>query len=580
MMNYKLFILIILCLPCHNLFSQNDYGFSFFEKKVKTESDKFTQSANFRKAQSFFLEHAWDSTLVYSMKQLSESPDNTELKNYCLLFRGVSFQRKQLYNEAKKEFTKISKDFIFHNNITLYLGEIALIKEKFPEAIHYFKKVEKLNISEIFGVKKSVIDQNLGTCYLLQEEFELAEFYLLKSTKAQEIEKDTIKLIGSYGDIANLYYSQYKDAQAIPYFQKAYDLSKIVSNVDLKRKTALNMSVVEEERKKYQKALQYRKESDRWKDSVNDQNKIYAIAQAEKEIAVEKEQKQVAIFKADNKVKIAERNTYLYSAIVLLLMLGVSAYLYREKVKRNKIINRQKESLDELNATKDKLFSIVSHDLRSSVNAIKTSNKKLINTLETENLTKVNSLLQNNSSIVNGAYNLLDNLLNWALLQTKQSYFEITKLRLFRIVEHVAYNYKAILADKEISFENSISKDDIVYVDKESLKIILRNLIDNAIKFSNPKDKISIYTNNDDSSFCQLTIEDTGIGMSDITREELLKDTSLLAKKQHEDIIGTGLGMQLCKSMIKKNSGTFSIESELGKGTKMIILLPKILPNG
>jgi signal transduction histidine kinase len=261
-------------------------------------------------------------------------------------------------------------------------------------------------------------------------------------------------------------------------------------------------------------------------------------------------------------------------------MLGVSVYLYREKVKRNKIINQQKESLDELNAAKDKLFSIVSHDLRSSVNAIKTSNKKLINTLETKNLAEVNSLLQNNSSIVNGAYNLLDNLLNWALLQTKQSYFEITKLRLFRIVEHVVYNYKAILADKEISFENTIPKDDIIYVDKESLKIILRNLIDNAIKVSNPKDKISMYTNNNDSNFCQLIVEDTGVGMDDTTLQELLKDTSLLAKKQHEDIIGTGLGMQLCKSMIKKNNGTFSIQSELGKGTKMMISLPKTLPNG
>ncbi|MGH1386898.1 tetratricopeptide repeat-containing sensor histidine kinase [Kordia sp.] len=514
------------------------------------------------------------------MKQLSESPDNTELKNYCLLFRGISFHKKQLYDEAKKEFTKIPKDFLFHNNIILYLGEIALSQNKVPEAIRYFKQVEKLNTSEIFGVKKSVIDQNLGTCYLLQEEFEKAEFYLLKSTKAQEIEKDTIKLIGSYGDIANLYYSQYKDAQAIPYFEKAYELSKMAHNFDLRRKTALNMSVVEEELKNYPKAIQYRKEYDRWKDSVNDQNKIYATAQAEKKIEVEKEQKKVAIIKADNKVKIAERNTYLYSAIVLLLMLGVSAYLYHEKVKRNKIINEQKERLDELNATKDKLFSIVSHDLRSSVNAIKTSNKKLINTLETKKLTEVNSLLQNNSSIVNGAYNLLDNLLNWALLQTKQSHFEITKLHLFRIVEHVAYNYKAILADKEISFKNTISKDNIVYVDKESLKIILRNLIDNAIKFSNPKDKISVYTNNDNSDFCQLIVEDTGIGMNNTTRKELLKDTSLLAKKQHEDILGTGLGMQLCKSMIKKNNGTFSIQSELGKGTKMMISLPKNLPNG
>ena len=75
--------------------------------------------------------------------------------------------------------------------------------------------------------------------------------------------------------------------------------------------------------------------------------------------------------------------------------------------------------MDELNATKDKLFSIVSHDLRSSVNAIKTSNKKLLGNLETQDKKELTQTLQQNSAIVNGAYGLLDNLLNWALLQTQ-----------------------------------------------------------------------------------------------------------------------------------------------------------------
>lgn len=578
-MNCRLFILLIVYFLSHNLFSQNDYGLSFFEKKVKIESDKFNQNTNFREAQSFFLEHVWDSTLVYSMKQLSESPDNIELRNYCLLFRGISFQKKQLFDEAKKEFNKISEDFLLHNNIILYLGEIALTQNELLKAINYFKKVEKVNPSKIFGVKKGVIDQNLGTCYLLLEKFDQAEFYLLKSVSIQELEKDTIRLIGSYGNIGNLYYNQYKDAQAIPYFEKAYHLSKMIKSYDLKRKTASNMAVVEENRKDYPKAIQYLKVKEKWNDSLNDQNKIYALAQIEKRYAVKEKQKEVILLQAENKVKEAERNTFLYSAIILLLLLVASFYFYREKVKVNKIINDQKENLDELNATKDKLFSIVSHDLRSSVNAIKTSNKKLVDKLEAENLTEVNSLLQNNSAIVNGAYNLLDNLLNWALLQTKQSYFKITKLRLAHIVAHVSYNYKAILTDKEISFENKVAKGDVVFADQESLKIILRNLIDNAIKFSNPNGSIKIYTENEDERFCTLIIEDEGIGIDEATREELLKETILLSKKKHEKIVGTGLGLQLCKSMIKKNNGLFSIESELGKGTKMIISLPKNLPN-
>jgi hypothetical protein len=126
------------------------------------------------------------------------------------------------------------------------------------------------------------------------------------------------------------------------------------------------------------------------------------------------------VLEAENKVKIAE--TVCFFLRFLLMLFGTGTYFYRQKVRNNKIILAQKTELDELNATKDKLFSIVSHDLRSSVNALKVSNGKLQESLETKTLQSWIQL-HNNSAIANGAYNLLDNLLHWALLQTKQSYF-------------------------------------------------------------------------------------------------------------------------------------------------------------
>ena len=188
--------------------------------------------------------------------------------------------------------------------------------------------------------------------------------------------------------------------------------------------------------------------------------------------------------------------------------------------------------------------------------------------------------LQKNSAIVNGAYGLLDNLLNWALLQTQQTYFEMTTLQLSRIIEHVAFNYQPILQDKDMAYVNSVSKRTKVFADQESLKIILRNLLDNAIKFSKEDGKIHIYTEEVSEDYIQLVVEDAGIGMDEATQQELLKDTQLLSKKKHEDILGTGLGLHLVKSMAAKNKGEFTIESELGKGTKMIISLLKKPPHG
>lgn len=562
------------------LFSQEEKELSPFQKELKDVTDEFANAPDFKKAQAFFLEQQWDSTLVYSMRQLSTNSENRELQNYCHFFRGFSFREKSILNEAKEEFTKISKDFEFYNHTRIILGGIAFQQNKFEKAIQHYKVIDSIRTVDLKGLKKTNIEENIGSCYLHLEQYDIAKVYFQKSITLHEAKKDTLELIGSYSNIASFYYNKYLDNEAIPYYQKAYELSKKIDSYEKKLEAANNMAVVEKNRKNFSLALTYTEEVIKYKDILNDRDRTWEIAEIEKEHAVQLKQDEVDNLAIENKLKEAERDRYLYIAIILVLLLGTVFYFYKEKVKTNKIIVAQKEGLDELNATKDKLFSIVSHDLRSSVYALKTSNTELSENLEAKNLEVLDGLLNTNSAIVNGAYNLLDNLLHWALLQTKQSYFEITEMRLFFIVEQTAFNYKPLLKDKKIQFENKVSKSDLVAADQESLKIVLRNLLDNAIKFSKPEGKITIYTRNSDENYCDLVIEDTGIGMNETTRLELIKDSGLLAKKENENIIGTGLGLQLCKSMIKKNKGKFTIESELGKGTKMIVSLRKNLPNG
>ncbi len=560
------------------MFSQEEGKESLlFNNEIKKIALQYKSNINFYKSASFFVEKGWDSTLIYAVKVLV-APQNDTLADYAHYFRGCSFIEKKILDEAEKELSLISHDFEFYYIVKLRLGEIALEQNQFKKAILYLKDVLKSTSNLYF--KKSVVLKNLGLCFHHLSQFNDAETYLFQSIKLQEESKDTLEIVRTYEAIANLYYEQYQDNLAISYFKKAYRFSEKVKDFETKRNTAFNMAVVEENRKNFKEALVYRKESEQWKDSLNNQNKIYEVAKLEKEFAVKQKQKEVSLLQAENKTKEVERDGLLFSVVTLLILLGVTFYFYKEKKNANKIIVSQKEGLDELNATKDKLFSIVSHDLRSSVNALKASNTKLLDNLEEKNLEALDALLHNNSAIVNGAYNLLDNLLNWALLQTKQSYFEITSIRLFFIVEQMVYNYKPLMLDKSIDFESKVLKKDVVLADQESLRIILRNLLDNAIKFSNPHGIIKVYTQNTDETYCNLIIEDSGLGMSEATRKNLLEESSLLSKKENENIEGTGLGLQLCKSLIKKNNGKLSIESELGKGTKMIVSLPKTTLNG
>lgn len=572
---YIVFISISLFLNCF-VFSQKESKDLLFDSLIKNKASTFKSQPYFHSAALFFTEKEWDSTLVFTMRQLNQVKVSQEIQDYAHFLRAYSFKQKKLFEEAYKEFKYISNEFEFYDLVKMHMGQVALELHQFDKAIKYYKELESISSSNSFKYfEKDIVYLNLGLCYHHLGKFDKAEPYLLENVKRNEHKKDTVKLIHAYGNLANVYYEQYKDNLAIPYFKKAYVLSKKIEDIKAKHNTALNMAVVEENRKNFQKALVYRKEYEQWKDSLNDQNKIYEVAKIEKEFAVKQKQKEVDVLEIENRAKIQERNGLLYSALTLLILLGVTFYFYKEKIKTNKIVVAQKERLDELNATKDQLFSIVSHDLRSSVNALKMSNTKLLNNLETKNLEALEDNLQNNSTIVNGAYNLLDNLLHWALLQTKQSYFHIEPLRLFLIVEQVAYNYTPLMQDKEIDFHNSVLKTDKVLADQESLKIILRNLLDNAIKFSESKDTIKIYTEDTKSNYCNLIVEDTGLGIDEATLKTLLDDTTPLAKKAHEDTIGTGLGLKLCKSYTERNNGKFYIESALGKGTRMIVSLPK-----
>ena len=557
---------------------QNKEELLFYAKLKKLASLKYENQINFNKTIKYFIDKNVDSTLIYSNKQLIEDNSIIEINDYCHYLRVKSFQNKKLFKEALKEVNLISKGFNYYYNAKILAGQLYIELYQFEKALICLSEVEENRSKN--SVDNAYLYEGLGVCYLHLKKYNESNFFLLKATSLFESQKNKDKLLTSYQNLANLYYEQYKDNQAIPYFEKAYLLSKKSKNYSDKKDCAQNMAIVEENRKNFEKALVYRKEAEVWNDSLTDQNKIWAVADVEKKFAIKQKQKEIKVLEVENKIKKTQRDGLFIVAALLLSMFGIGLYFYRQKIKTNKIILAQKENLDELNAIKDKLFSIVSHDLRSSVNALKTSNTKLLNHLETKNYEQLDVLLHKNSAIANSSYNLLDNLLNWAQQQTNQLFFQKESLHLFSIVQQIEYNYKPLVFDKNITLKTTIDKTIFVNMDLDSLKIILRNMLDNALKFSKENGTISIYTQNADDNFVQLVIKDTGIGMSEKVINELLQETMQLSKKNNKEIIGTGLGMQLCKSMLAKNGGKLDIQSKEGFGTKIILFLPKELSNG
>jgi signal transduction histidine kinase len=236
------------------------------------------------------------------------------------------------------------------------------------------------------------------------------------------------------------------------------------------------------------------------------------------------------------------------------------------------LINHEKQ-LETLNETKDKLISIIAHDLRSPFNSIIGFSELLIEEVEHFEIEKIKrfSKIINTSSV--NTLNLLDNLLHWAKTQTNQLNFSPEKIEISSIINEVLKTLESTAKFKNISL-NYYQKTPnlVVHADLNMLKTILRNLISNSLKFTKSEGFIHIYTKNINNQV-EIVIEDNGIGMNEATRANLFKihkDSTLGTANEK----GSGLGLLLCKELIEKHRGEIFIESEEGKGTTFKFTLP------
>jgi PAS domain S-box-containing protein len=231
------------------------------------------------------------------------------------------------------------------------------------------------------------------------------------------------------------------------------------------------------------------------------------------------------------------------------------------------------EELHQLNLSKDKLFSIVAHDLRGPFHPMLAITDLLATELNELNDDQIkNFSLELNKQLKN-QYELLENLLNWTRLQLGRMQFQPIKLRLNHIVDKVVHLLLSNAVKKNIKIENNVVPISLV-ADQNMLHSILQNLITNAIKFTNPGGIIKLYSEQKDG-FVEITIEDNGVGISKDNIEKIFNIDGQITTKGTADEKGTGLGLLLIKEMIEKHSGEIRVESEEGKGSKFIFTIPK-----
>ncbi|WP_157811773.1 tetratricopeptide repeat-containing sensor histidine kinase [Tenacibaculum sp. SZ-18] len=497
--------------------------------------------------------------------------NDQEEKDFFHCIHGYSAYTKGLYKKALLSFNSISRSQNYKQIKNYLLGNVHFSLKGYDKSVEHYKDW----IKEIQGSNKvitSAVYRNLGLSYLHLKEYVKAKDYFEKEFSLIS-NSDTLAIIKAKMSLANVYYNQYLDDDAIPLFKEAYDLAKVYSDVELKQNSSLNMAVVERNRKKYKESVEYYREFIRWKDSLFNKDKIWELTEKDKQFAVAQKENEIAIQDEKLKTQKVVQRALIFGASGLLIFLALLGFFYKKLQKQNSLITQQKEDLAIANKTKNYLFSVVSHDLRSPMNTIKHQHLQLKKHIADNNLEGIKEANNSAITVTESTSHLLNNVLHWSLEQNNQMVFEKKEYPFKPIVEHVLYDYENLIEANDVKIKTNYIKNSLIKADRESLKIVLRNLLDNSVKYMNGKGEISIEMGVDSENYAYVSIQDTGIG---ITAERLakinrLKDVSIDKINRSE---GVGLGLILCQTLVKKNDGIITFDSEEGKGTKVTIQLP------
>ncbi|HEX2968324.1 MAG TPA: PAS domain-containing sensor histidine kinase [Bacteroidales bacterium] len=236
-------------------------------------------------------------------------------------------------------------------------------------------------------------------------------------------------------------------------------------------------------------------------------------------------------------------------------------------------LRKSEARLRELNATKDKLFSIISHDLKGPFSSIVGFSELLLVKLEKGDIkssTDYTKIILESSWQAMG---LLTNLIEWSRVQTGKMSYNPAPVSFISVVEDVIRLLNASAIQKSISISIKIAEDTTVIGDKAMISTILRNLLSNAIKFTKPGGRVTVSTRIKNDNL-QVEVSDTGIGMSDEMAAQLFSTENNISKPGTRNEKGTGLGMVLCKEFISNHGGKIWVESFPGKGSRFFFTLP------
>jgi signal transduction histidine kinase len=442
------------------------------------------------------------------------------------------------------------------NNVFNRLSKYYELREQLDSAIVFAGKGLKIN-SEIGSANQTFFSHiRLYNLYKKTEELEKSNIHFNKASGiASMVDWEGLEVAIMLCELGNYSLEKEDFKKAIIYGQEAFEMAtKFESNKSkvlaarLLCEGYVGLNEVDSARK-------YIAVFDAIKDSLAKSSQDSVTLDLQEKYEVKEKEKEIKQLGQEKELAERLNQIYIKFGLILFFVLLLVVYLYR-KQKQTSV------ELKELQYTKDELFSIIAHDLRTPFSVLMNFSENLEQDLEHQNFSKLKSSLQSIRESSSNAYFLFEDLLGWTKTQTRKLTFEPTVLSLEQSVKESLGLLKSMIEFKNIAVHSQL-KYNWVTADSYMLNTIFRNLITNAIKFLNINGELEI-SSKKQGAFVTIEIRDNGKGMDKKTLQ------SILEQKDKQK----GLGMILCKQFVLKNGGKIGIDSTLGQGTIAWFSLP------
>lgn len=509
--------------------------------------------------------------ILKSLKKFEERKDK-EGSAFCTINIGLVYRRQHNYEKALEYFriTYNLRDEIGDRNgkaqALSHIAEVFSEQGNYDEALKQYMLINKEY--ESIGDKRGLLSVwgGIATIYNLKKDY----------TKALEYQQQALNLsismgniegqITNHSNIALLYARKGLYGEGENHLRTALNYAVAIKSNYLKLGCYKAYAQFYQLKADYKNAFVYSQSYALLKDSLINKENSSLIVEMEAVYNRNKTERANALLQKDLEISEKQRN---YWFIISLLVVVLAVFIYRRYYSK-KTANKK---LEELNRMKDKLFGIISHDLKNPFNVIGGFSQILLEEYNNLNDDERRHYIQGIDTTGKQTYRLLENLLYWSRSQTGELKYNPVILNLNDVVNETILFLESQALQKKIKLNNLVAENIEVFADDEMIKTVLRNLISNGIKFTDSSGQVSISAELD-SGYYKINIEDTGVGIDEKIKDNIFTFENVSTSKGTAGEKGTGLGLALCKEFVEKNSGKIWVKSEIGKGSKFTFTLP------